>query len=342
MTRYAGGALVIAGALALILLGGTTLRKRLTDLACFVLISCLPPSLWFLRNESVAGTATNRQLAFHPPSIEQLDIACDTFSRWFVPLKTSGVAREAIVFAGVLALLALCGGALFLNRLRNRHPSNEGNGRVPYVFVIFVAVYVGFLFVSLSFFDAHSPLDVRILSPVFVSGLIIVMYLLNALLRSVEGVRAAQAAIIAVSLLFALSYLGSGVVWAIRTHDEGRGYASRRWQQSDIIASIRSLPEETLIYSNGPDAIKILTGRYARGLPTKFSPVNRSVHDSYPANLDFLRNELEERDGVLVYFNTITHRDYYPLEDELREAMPLIAVASEDDGSIYRVADNGQ
>lgn len=342
LTRYAGGALVISGAAALILLSRTTFRKLLAEVARFVLVSCFPALLWFLRNELAAGTVTNRQLAFHPPSREQLDMALDTFSRWLMPLKTAGLTRDAIVLAGLLVLLALGGGVVFLNRPWGRRPPTCGTGRVPYIFVIFVAVYVGFLLVSLAFFDAHSPLDVRILSPVFVSGLIIVLHLIDALLRSVRGTRLLEAAIVSVCLFFTLSYLGSGAIWAMRSHRDGRGYASRSWQQSEIIARVRSQPEGTLIYSNGPDAIHILTGRYARGLPARFNPGTRSVYDTHTARLDSIRDELAEHGGVLVYFNTITHRDYLPSEHELKEAMPLVAVASEGDGSIYRVADIGR
>ncbi len=50
LTRYVGGALVVAGALGLLLLTAKPLRTRLIDAAIFVAVSSLPTLLWMLRN----------------------------------------------------------------------------------------------------------------------------------------------------------------------------------------------------------------------------------------------------------------------------------------------------
>ena len=209
-------------------------------------------------------------------------------------------------------------------------------------FLIFIPFYLVFLLISLSFFDAHTPFDARILSPVFVCGLIVVLHLLYRLLRSAEGTRCAQTAILAGCVLFAVSYLGSGAAWTMRSHNEGRGYASKSWQQSALIAGIRSQPEGTLIYSNGPDAVHMLTGRFARAIPAKLNAGNRALYESYPSGLNSMREELESQGGILAYFNTITWRDYFPSENELKEALPLTLLAREDDGSIYEITKNGE
>lgn len=336
LTRYAGGALVITGTAVLILLSKRTLRKRITDTACFILISCSPVLLWGWRNKFVAGSMTNRQLVFHPISQEQLNLALDTFSRWFIPFKTMGIVRDIVVLAAIVALLSLGAGPTIFKKLRPHIPSREVNSRFPYVFVFFIAFYLGFLLISLSFFDAYTPLDARILSPIFVSGLTVVLHLLHKLLRSVQGTRYAQTAILSLCVLFAASYLGSGTVWIMRSHGEGRGYASKSWQQSEIIADIRSRPEGTLIYSNGQDAIYMLTGRFAYGIPAKFNAVTLSPHDNYPVALNAMREELQKNDGLLVYFDTIDWRDYYPSEDEIVQDLSVEMIMQSADGAIYR------
>ena len=46
--------------------------------------------------------------------------------------------------------------------------------------------------------------------------------------------------------------------------------------------------------------------------------------------------ELETKNGVLVYFNTISWRWYLPSEEELKTKLDLRLVVREQDGSIYR------
>ena len=66
LARYVGVALVISSVIAILLLGKRQLRRRVMDIAIFTFVSCFPMALWLVRNVYVAGTATNRKMAFHP------------------------------------------------------------------------------------------------------------------------------------------------------------------------------------------------------------------------------------------------------------------------------------
>jgi hypothetical protein len=55
-----------------------------------------------------------------------------------------------------------------------------------------------------------------------------------------------------------------------------------------------------------------------------------------------LRNGLQERRGVLVYFNTVRWRWYLPAEAELAQELGLYLVARVEDGAIYEAGNGGR
>jgi hypothetical protein len=115
-------------------------------------------------------------------------------------------------------------------------------------------------------------------------------------------------------------------------------YADKRWVQSEIIRKLSSLPPSTPIYTNGQDAIYILTGKHSSVIPQKVYPLDSAVNHSYSSQLTSMQERLKNQNGVLVYFNTLTYlRPYLPSEDELKEELPLNLLEKGDDGSIYTV-----
>jgi hypothetical protein len=50
-----------------------------------------------------------------------------------------------------------------------------------------------------------------------------------------------------------------------------------------------------------------------------------------------MRDQLENGDGILVYFNTVTWRWELPSENELKEQLPLRLIARGTDASIYKI-----
>jgi len=155
--------------------------------------------------------------------------------------------------------------------------------------------------------------------------------------RGLRYERHLRLALLCGCLLFLLVHLVSSgyVVW--KSHQDGLGYASRKWKQSAVIEYIRSQPEDVLIYSNGADALHLLTGRCALSIPAKFSAVTLQRQDNYFQGLESMREQLSENDGLLVYLRLIDWRDYMPLEEELLERLPLESVIRVSDGSVYKI-----
>jgi hypothetical protein len=116
--------------------------------------------------------------------------------------------------------------------------------------------------------------------------------------------------------------------------NEGLGYAAKTWQQSPIIERVKALPRAIAIYTNGPDAIYIFTGRVVKPLPAKASDSTGLTNNNYVSEMTIMGQRVHAKEAVLVYLSALP-RSEFPTERELREALPLRLIERVSDGSIY-------
>jgi hypothetical protein len=298
-----------------------------------------------LYNRLAAGSLTNRELAYHPLTLRDLSQGANTIAGWFLPLETGEPVRSLLAPAIVLAGLALLGlairGALRQGRtLQAGSAAQTGSSMQASLlpFALFTLVYTAFLLVSLSFFDAQTSLDSRILSPVLVTGLILIASGLGRWLpRAPRGVWIP--ALLALAVLLAV-HVYHGIEMARRLQaGELKGYGEAAWRSSKLIRQIDGLPADTLIYSNGHDVLYLLTGRPAIGIPRLRSPNSLRGNPHFDADLLAMRIALEEQNGVLVIFYDLQERRrYLPAEYDLNELLPLERVTRwVKEGAYYRI-----
>lgn len=342
LTRYTGPALLVAGVLSLLLVGAGTRRRKLIDAVAFATLAIAPMGLWALRNLWLSGGVTDRRLILHPPSSEHLEHAVRTIAGWLLPRYAIAGPLALLAPIAILEMLAMA--ALAGIVLARPAPGGPGPGGASApkrasalsLLGIFVVVYVLFLLVSISLFDANTPLNDRILAPAFVAGLVLVLSLGHELLGPMKGPAWVQTASLVVAVAVAGNYHVQAMRYVDEMHDGGQGYASRAWQRSKIVAWVRQLPPETPIVANRPDAIYIMTGRMAQGTPKKINMVTQETKADYAA--EFLQTrELLEKGAVLVYFDGKLDADM-PSAAELEEALPVRAVFTAPDGVIYEFA----
>ena len=197
---------------------------------------------------------------------------------------------------------------------------------------------MAFLLLSLSFFDAQTSLDARILSPAYLTALILVV---SALARWLPG-RPARLrwAALGLAAVFLAAQLFAGARMALRLNGgEEKGYTSPAWRSSRLLKQVAGLPPETPIYSNGQDVIYLLTGKPAFGLPREISPNTLKVNPAFDAEMQAMRSALETHNGVLVIFETLQdRRRYLPSEYELNQLLPLKRVTHwKNEGTLYRI-----
>jgi 4-amino-4-deoxy-L-arabinose transferase-like glycosyltransferase len=340
LTRYVGVAVIITGAAALLLSGKRQWRGRVSAALIFGALAGVPLVLWTIRNISLTGSQTDRQVSFHPPGLKQVVTGFSTVSSWLLLGKVRGDLRIGF-FAVEVVLIGLF--LVFLIRDKRNSivgdrqtPPNENPERLSLVLIIFIASYLGCIIIATSFFDLVI-FDERTLVPVHVVTIILLMVSSSKLLARGPEMRWIRIVLVCMAVALVGSYSFRTANWFDRTRRDGQGYASRAWKESETIQHVNRLPPGTPIYSNAYDAVYYLTGRPAILIPEKTVFITGKPNQNYEVELEKMGKDLRDTKGVLVYFNTLPERWYLPSESELRSQLPLTEIGTLPDGSLNKL-----
>ena len=224
----------------------------------------------------------------------------DVMTAWFTPIKTSHWIE-----GGALILFLSIAALAFWMMSRAQEFEREAAGTLGLNLTIFIAVYLAFLVISRSFFDATIPFDDRLLSPVYVSALAVIGLVLSILL-SLRNIRW-----MTVPAILAIAFWATSYAWIERQDTvrkmktEGIGFSSKEWQESSLMTWIDNLPAGTTIYSNEALAIQLLIDRPAYQTPMKYDDVIERIRRDYPEQLEKMQTDLRKPDSYLIFIDPL-------------------------------------
>ena len=329
-TRYVGVTLLPPILICLFLMDRQPMAHRVRKCVFLSCVALLPLAAWVLRNLMVTGSTTDRTLLFHPVSLDQVKQGILTMCNFYFPSQfiNSPVNMPYLNAWLKLALLVFIG--VFVAIQFYRHDLDARAKTFQTLAIMFCATYVSFILLSISFFDASTPLDSRILSPVFVFSLIAVVSLCSANRRWIRR--------LSVTFLFAVLFANAPHEAAVATdlHQNGWGYSGREWRESKTVDFVRSFGTALTVYSNGPDAIYLLTGRRAEWVPAKLLSVTNLIpaKDFVPRTWAMC-DDIAYKGAIVVYFNDLLSRIPLLTEEELQEACDVSVIHRFPDGVIY-------
>ncbi len=316
LTRYVGFSLV--GAMSLVLLANRSLpwRRRLWDAGIFLPISLLPTAAWFLRNRLVAGTLANRVITWHPVPEEKAASLVKAVLSWGLVPQRLVVGHETLAFLAIVSGLVL----ISLVWLARSYPKPNQAPSQEFILLLNSWVYAGLLTISITWIDATTPLDNRILMPVYLNILLLVGIGLGGLWMR----RGWLPRLVAAGMIFWLGYYMvtrlDGTVLYLRS--DGQDYASLKWKNSPTIEFVKA-QHPALIYTNDVTAIYFLAEQDAVGIPN---------FQSNAEEFNAMRENLRATGGFLVLFGALTG-EFASLE-KLIQGMVLIGKF--DDGMVYK------
>lgn len=316
LTRYAGAALILTGVMYLWLFQPDNAADRRRNALVFIGIAALPLALWIFYGWLTVHSLADRQLHFHPPGIVEYIFISNSILGWFSPLDLD---------LPLLALVIL--GAISVVLWRARQDLARHYPRQALLFACFAAMYAVFIWISFSFFDAHLlDRESRNLAPIFLSGLIALIPALQIAFTT------RRARVIACACIISLTLLHCVAAWqqtsAAQRH--GIGYAGLAWKDSPLMASIKKIPGNTPLFTNGPEVVEFYAERSAQMLPVRRSPGTLQDNPSF-------NEEVAHLQGAIAIFRTIGWRGYLASEDDLARKLPLSVVEKTRDGVLYRV-----
>lgn len=332
LTRYVGASLVVTGALALLLWDGRRPKRRLGETMIFTALGVVPTLVWYARNFILTGTATNRVLGYHPPSAEALRRGLVSVASWILPRGLPlrlGVFASGTLAVGVVAFLLWD-----IARARHRDGfSWTAMRRFTWLIGFHSLIYLLFLGTSLTFFDASTPLSGRILTPLYVAGLLLTFIVVGRLVSHLDRPFPVAMAFGVVILIVSASYIVRSASLLAEMRLEGRGFTSRTWQTSETVGLVRSLDPEMVLYSNASFPLSFLTGRAVYWVPEKLDPVRAQPRPDYTLQMEAMHDRLGEPGSALVLYHPEALSPLLPSLDELTTGLVLFAKTQ--DGAIY-------
>jgi 4-amino-4-deoxy-L-arabinose transferase-like glycosyltransferase len=333
LLRYVGLTVILVGVIALLIFGRKAFRRKLRDAILFAGIGILPMAVYYLRNWNISGSFTNRAILYHPPTADQIRAGLATISAWIMPTRFDLILRLIL-----LTLFGVTLGVLFvLNLQRNKSETAsqdiyQTGHQFVLLLVLFIVTYLASLILSLTFFDASTRLNNRILSPVYVSGVIAGFVLVwQSTFYQEYGV--VRAGVVAAVLIFIGVNLVQGTGVANQMRVEGKGFSGKAWRTSETIDLIKELPQDAIIYTNEAFAVYFLTGKSANWIPENFDPVKGQPAEDYNERVAAMWENIYRFNGALVIFDSISKTNVYAPIEQLTHQLTLWSQGA--DGAIY-------
>ncbi|HSR48694.1 MAG TPA: hypothetical protein VLL77_12000 [Anaerolineales bacterium] len=340
LTRYAGLALILTGLLVLLVIY-TGRRSDRIDVVIFLAITLAPVALLTLTNTLAAGSAVNRGFTWHLPEIGELRLAVRGVWEWLLPAKFLAgkdpelppYVRAFVVL--LLSILALAGALLVRARraARRDSPLTFLHG-LSLLAALHIVIYAVLLLANWILVDASTPVSNRILSPIYLSLLLLIGCGFALLVQS--HTRPLQWLALPLALLLVFIAVDDTIDVARRIHAGGLGYASSNWKASPTIQAITELPPDPIL-TDQPDAVYLLTGRPAFIVFGRINPVTGLPRPDYDEWLASMRHTMCDEDGWLVIF-VPDLLQFNPADREMIETVTegMRLDQKYEDGAIYR------
>jgi hypothetical protein len=308
LTRYAGVSLIITATLVIVLLRSPQILKRLGLMLAGALIPIILWQLYGLATNGI-GSLGNRQLLWHPIALQTLFEALKNLLTWIAPddlLAYGSIWGRALSLFSLLLIPALIAWVVWVvwHRLRRtgKQESLKGDLALAFTQALHIPIYLGFMIISLTFFDASTPLNDRILAIIYIPEMILFSSALAWLWSLLERPRAGWRWVVVIfCLLLVVFSAKDGYAAVSQLGREGQGFAHRGISESPAIEIIRVM-HPTLIYSNKPGAIFLLTGKTAYVAPTPIDPVTGQERSNFQNDLVLMQQRVRVGEAVLVLF----------------------------------------
>jgi hypothetical protein len=238
---------------------------------------------------------------WHPPPVSTWLQGAETILGWLLPYRVfSSFSDTTVIAAGSLLLLILFIGLILASNkvFHSFSNSNRPFSILWFLTLINLIVYIGLILVTVLFLDRLTPLNDRILSPIFLLAFILLLAAVSLFLSARK-----KPTIRVVLIGFFLLFLYRGIQTIRSQREFGLGLSTPHWHKSQALEYLRSLPPVP-IYTNDIPAIYFHADRMAHFIPVKLNPAEGTMRQDYPGELQTMRQTLGDGNGILILFGT--------------------------------------
>ena len=330
--RFVGVIVIPVLGMILLLSGDRSASSRRRDAIVAIAVASLPLGAWILRNIASAKEVSDWKLAFHPVGLGHAGVLLRTLHDFFLMVFVADIWKVVDV-AAALTLVGL--GLAYLSRRQYFSRRSTDQGTVLQIMcALYFVLYVAFVVLTISFLDARTPLDNRMLLPALLSLLVTLISLSWAASRESENVAIWKATLFFLLLCTSVD-ANRAVAEAIDIRDNGRSFNSITWRNSPTLSALAHRYPSRMVYSNGEDAIWFRTARTSLSIPREVNPDTMMPNGDYSAEMVAMCAAVRSGDAVLVYLDDIDWRWYLPRTGEIEAECFIPARERFADGVIY-------
>jgi len=238
-----------------------------------------------------------RDWGYHPVGDQHIYQLNVTVANWITP----GLTKILIIPVLILLILSMVAQIKKLPDLIT--------DKYLYVPVLTGGIYFLFIILSISFFDYDTPLDARILAPVYFSLLPAGLYYLQQLKSSSPGLFYMLLGLILISH-----------VWNIYPKSKELRMQAGQIEHLRDSRFIRTVEryQNRIMWSNVTDLLKLYVHNdtLVREFPVKYDRKSLHTNLAFRSEMDSLKKRLDREKGMIVYFFGFMEREFLPdLED---------------------------
>ena len=318
LTRYSSIAYVITGVLVLILNFGF---KRLVALIKKILFFCLPALspmvIWliidFTHTSSVASRSILSWQGISQRLVSYLPQLKDVLLFWLLPESLIEKppypeAINTIILIAVLVCLLVIG-VLVTRKNAGMEYSERIAEKNAFRNILLLFALVFFLVISAIYFLTYPPITIgsRMFAPAHTAVIWLLILSIPEVVRLFSG-RLIRAAIAAALVIFIAVYGVRSLRIVNYNYHQGLGYTAPAWRNSETIAAVRQLPDETILITNETNAVLFLTDRLSYPLREIYSDepeIQFYPYGSGDFNIDPAQQLFVEEHAALILFDTI-------------------------------------
>lgn len=202
--------------------------------------------------------------------------------------------------------------------------------------LLIIPGYLTFLCLSISFLDAQTPLDTRILAPLFPLWLLMIVASASAISPALTRDRVQMGGVAALLLIIVV-----GAPIFLRQTEaailHGVALADRRAVQQEVIRYAAQLEKERAIYTNFNEWLYLHYNRDAQMLPHLYNPNTMELNPNIEDAVDAMVADLRDTDGIVVWVDFILGRPYLIDLELLTEQVGLEVVAEMQGGKVLKL-----
>jgi hypothetical protein len=345
LARYPGVAWVAAGCFALLIFRKVSWKQRLIECLWLCLPSAGVSALWLvplsLRFQSLVPRSFQFSFdlgaEFETTKAALIDMGWRwvPFSDVLVPTHSYAM-RGGLMLGGLAIIILLAVVAVWrLGKVQGKQPGKvedrlvksadevDGLSHLLGFLGLFAGIYLVIVIYSFLFSVPRSDLNQRLLSPLYLAGLLIGVALLHWAALRLQGkvARVVTGLVLLLPAVLIMDGFRRSLPIAIELHRNGDGYTSSTWRDSETIQLLpRLVPPDMELISNQSAAILFLSGRPAFELTELYfdEPLQTFARygDGPNEPNDMAEQLFHQRKAALVIFPKTLYWQLYPLYGE--------------------------